>query len=729
MSLFDEQIRTRKTADEGVYTDAFARMASVLMGASAELGGVDDAGCQAVAEVLRYFGIKPQPIPRDITDYEDQTEFLLRPSGIMRRHVVLPRHWYKDASGPMVGRMKADGTRVAFLPHPVKGYVYVDPSGHRTRITPANEGLFEEEAVLFYKPLPQHSLTFKDVFVYIHRAHLPSDTAFFLIFLLFATATQYLVPRLTKLISARLFYSNDMKLFWTVAFCLVSLSISQALFTGLKNLCLSRINNRSCASFEAAVVMRLLMLPADFFRAESAGKLTSRLYSSPRMLPMNINNLIYSTIFTTAFSMVYLLQIGQYAPALAPIAVMTVLLQLAVYIAGSVVKVGVTKQQLVLDAADSSMSFNIFYGIQKIKLAGAEKRIFSQWARNYAPAAKVQYDPPVFLILFPAIATGIGLLGQVAIYRAGLENGITLSDYYAFSSAYGFVQAAVFSMNTLAQTIAQISPQYDRLRPLLEAVPETSEMRKVVAELDGRIELNDVCFTYDPALPNVVDHMNLTIAPGEYLAIVGKTGCGKSSLMRLLLGFETPQSGQITYDGHNIDSLDLRSLRRKIGVVLQDGRLFQGDIYSNIVISAPWLTEEDAWQAAEMAGLADDIRRMPMGMHTMINANGGGVSGGQRQRIMIARAIAAKPRVLMLDEATSALDNMTQKIVSDSLEGLHCTRIVIAHRLSTIRQCDRIIMLDKGHIVESGTYDELIAADGAFADMVRRQQVSYNPED
>ena len=230
-------------------------------------------------------------------------------------------------------------------------------------------------------------------------------------------------------------------------------------------------------------------------------------------------------------------------------------------------------------------------------------------------------------------------------------------------------------------------------------------------------------------MPYVVDGMNLKIKAGEYIAIVGKTGCGKSTLIRLLLGFETPERGAIYYDGQDITKLDLRSLRRRIGVVTQNGSLFQGDIYSNIVISAPQLTLEEAWEAAELSGIADDIRAMPMGMHTIIAEGQGGISGGQKQRLMIARAIAPKPKVLMFDEATSALDNRTQKQVSDALDGLKCTRIVIAHRLSTIKNCDRILVLDKGRILEDGTYDELIRNNGFFTELVARQRLDTEGTD
>ena len=223
--------------------------------------------------------------------------------------------------------------------------------------------------------------------------------------------------------------------------------------------------------------------------------------------------------------------------------------------------------------------------------------------------------------------------------------------------------------------------------------------------------------------PYILDDLSLKLRPGEYVAVVGKTGCGKSTLVRLLLGFEKPEKGAIYYDSKDINSLDLPSLRRKIGTVMQDAGLFQGDIYSNIVITAPQLTLDDAWSAAETAGIADDIRDMPMGMHTLISEGQGGISGGQRQRIMIARAIAPKPKLLIFDEATSALDNKTQKQVSEALDGMGCTRLVIAHRLSTIRHCDRILVLDGGRIIEDGTYEALIEKGGFFAELVERQRL------
>lgn len=309
------------------------------------------------------------------------------------------------------------------------------------------------------------------------------------------------------------------------------------------------------------------------------------------------------------------------------------------------------------------------------------------------------------------------------IALAAAESGVDAASYLAFNAAYGSLMGAFMSLAGLALKAATIKPILEMAEPLLNEEPEVSDNREIVTAIEGGIEMNNVFFRYTEKMPYVVNDMSLKINPGEYIAIVGRTGCGKSTLMRLLLGFEKPERGAIYYDDKDINTLDLCSLRRKIGVVTQNGGLFQGDLCSNILISAPDLTVKDAWEAAEKAGIADDIRAMPMGMQTLVSEGGGGFSGGQRQRIMIARAIAPRPKLLMFDEATSALDNKTQKQVSEALDQMGCTRIVIAHRLSTIRNCDRILFLEGGKIAEDGTYDELIAKGGLFADLVERQRL------
>jgi ABC-type bacteriocin/lantibiotic exporter with double-glycine peptidase domain len=281
--------------------------------------------------------------------------------------------------------------------------------------------------------------------------------------------------------------------------------------------------------------------------------------------------------------------------------------------------------------------------------------------------------------------------------------------------------AALMQINNVIPELAQIKPLLESVRPILEAVPEMEAKAPQVADLFGGIEVSGVSFRYRDDGPLVLDDLNLRIYPGEYVGIVGKSGSGKSTLMLLLLGFEQPLSGGIYYDNYDLAKVDKTSLRRNIGCCLQSGSLFTGDLLHNITITAPWATQDDVWEALRMACLEDEVRKMPMGLHTMVSGNDSGFSGGQKQRILIARALISKPKIIFFDEATSALDNLSQKQVSENLDQQNCTRVVIAHRLSTVRHCDRIIVLDKGKIAEEGTFEELMDKKGIFYAMSIRQ--------
>ena len=421
-------------------------------------------------------------------------------------------------------------------------------------------------------------------------------------------------------------------------------------------------------------------------------------------------------------SFVYLGSMLAYGRMLVIPAIIIVLVQLVMSTIYVYISMNLQRKNNEVENKLQGLVFSLFSGIQKIKLAGAEKRAFAKWSNVYKDSAQLQYNPAFIVKIWPIFSTIVSSIGTIVLYYFAIQSKIDVADYVAFNTAYGQISSAIMSLASIATTMAKIKPTLELVSPILDAQPEVNVNKKILTKLSGNIELNNISFKYSENGPLILDDLSLKIKPGEYIAIVGKTGCGKSTLMRILLGFETPNSGAVYYDGKDIKSLDLRSLRQKIGTVMQDGKLFSGDIFANIVICAPWLTLNDAWEAARMAGFDDDIRNMPMGMHTVISEGGGGISGGQKQRMMIARAIAPKPRVIMFDEATSALDNITQKQVSDSLDSLKSTRIVIAHRLSTIKHCDRIVVLDKGKIIEDGTYQELIDKKGYFAELVERQR-------
>ena len=729
MGWFDEQIRDRRQYDDEAFSEAFANMASAVMGRRISAAVSDDrrAAKTAIDDILKYCGVKSREVPDSITDVNEQLEYILRPYGIMRRTVRLEDGWYRDAIGVMLGSFRESGKAVALIPGELSGYTYYDPeTGRRKRIGWKEQHLFGEEAVVFYKPFPLKKLSLSALTGYIVRTLSASDYIMITLATLALSLLGMLSPVISKLLFAQVLPSGSVRLLMAMAVFSVCVSVSMLLVSAVRDMLLARIGTKLSISVDAAAMMRIMSLPADFFRSYSAGELANRVSQIGVLCRMLVSTVL-STGFTSLFSLIYISQIFAYAPALVAPALVIILATVVLSLLSSLIQMKVSARQMELSGRESGMTYALISGIQKIKLAGAEKRAFARWGDLYAESARLAYDPPVFLKLNSVISLAISLTGTIVMYYMAVRSGVSVADYYAFSTAYGMVSGAFMSLAGIALSAAQIRPILALVKPFFDEVPEISDGKQVLTRLSGGIELSHVSFRYSDDMPLVIDDLSLKIRPGQYVAIVGKTGCGKSTLLRLLLGFEKPQKGAVYYDGRDLEKIDLRSLRRRIGVVTQNGKLFQGDIYSNIVISAPWLTQQDAWEAAELAGIAEDIRKMPMGMNTVISEGSGGISGGQKQRLMIARAVAPKPRVLMFDEATSALDNVTQKKVSDALEQLKCTRIVIAHRLSTIRQCDRIIVLDNGKIAEDGTYDELIAADGAFAELVARQRLDTAP--
>lgn len=725
MGWFDEQIKQRKQSDNEIFQESFLSMTDAVLGSktAASIGSDEAKADDAIHAILRYYGVKPQEIPPSVKGLDERLEYLLRPHGIMRRNVNLEKGWYKNAVGAMLGRHTDDGSAVALIPKGLSGYAYFDTvTGKWTRVGRKNEILFAEEALCFYKPFPLKKLTIADLVRYIVSTLSAADLALVALATLAVSLVGLLTPRLNNLLFGTVIERADLVLLLGITVFMVSVTISSLLIGSVKSLLTTRVNTKMTLSVQAATMMRVMSLPPDFFKRYSSGELSSRSQQIQSLCSMLVSAVL-GTGLTSLFSLLYITQIFSYAPTLVIPALAIILVTLAFSLLTTFAQMRYSKWQMELGAKESGMSYALITGVQKIRLSGAEKRAYARWAKLYAGQIALSYNPPMFLRANSAFSLMISLTGTIVMYAMSLESGLGVADYYAFNTAYGMVSGAFMSLTGIVSIIANIKPVLEMAKPLMDAVPEVSEGKRVIERLSGGIELNNVSFRYNENMPLVIDDLTLKIRPGQYVAIVGSTGCGKSTLMRLMLGFEKPLRGSVYYDGKDLNTIDLRSLRRKIGVVLQNGKLFQGDIFSNITISAPWLTMDDAWKAAEMAGIAEDIRRMPMGMHTIISEGSGGVSGGQRQRLMIARAVAPGPKILMFDEATSALDNITQKIVSDSLDKLKCTRIVIAHRLSTIRQCDRIIYLEKGRIVEDGTYEDLIAKNGRFAELVERQRL------
>ena len=720
------QMKNRDRLDREKIRRGYERLAASVSDENiVRLFGADDLEMAdgAIRACLRYSQATPGDVPEDIADLEERIDYMCRPGGVMHRTVRLESGWYKDAFGAYLGKLH-DGEVVALLPGASGGYFYRDPvTGKDVKLNKMTENLLESRAEVFYPTLPPRSLEVREFIQFLFQSLDKGDIIKVIVSAVISALVGLFPALASSLAYGEVAPSGQARLILPIAGLLLGVAVGTLLFQMNKNLVMNRIAIKIGEYAEAAVYARVLLLPTSFFKDYSAGNLATRINNIWRMINAMVSGILGGGL-TLVLSVIYFEQIIYYAPDLLPIAVLIIAAQVLVI---ALILRQLFKREVEVVEANTKASGTVttlLSGIQKIKLAGAEDRAFAKWADRFSEYARAAFNRPKYLYCMDAFVVLIGMLGTLGIYLKAMNAGYSTADFMAFNTAFGQINAAIVLFTGMIASMVRAYPKFGHLSPILRAAPECDDDKPSVKDVDGSIRVNGVSFRYSEDMPWILDNVSFSIRPGEYVAIVGRSGCGKSTLMRLLLGFEKPNAGNIMYGEYDLSCVNLRSIRQKgISMVMQDARLLKGDIYENITLANPKATLEDAWEAAEIAGIAKDIREMPLGMNTLVSEGGGGVSGGQRQRLIIARAVCSGRRIMILDEATSALDNITQQAVAESLDRLKCTRIAIAHRLSTVQHCDRILVLDRGKICEEGTYEELIEKNGVFAELVKKQRL------
>ena len=721
MSIYLSQIERRRAAEKAALAEVAEKTAQ-RMGLHGYKRPVPQNDQSALRQLLDALDVTDYELEDDdMLTPEEQLTGILRPRGIMMRDIQLTGEWWRECVGPLLGYAR-DGRLLALLPTSSGlGYQYRETDGSiriigRREMTEA----LKPVAITFTKPLPLRPLSVKDLLRFTWSVISGPNALLLVLCALVVVLLGMFTPMANKLIFDTVIPSGEASDLLPITGLLIGATVGTLLLSLTRNLYIIRVRQIAELHLQNALMARTFLLSPSFFSKNASGELSAKL-NNVTTLATVLNETLVSALLGALLSVIYLVQVYIYGGRLFWPALVIILAQMAVLLLNYRRTRGVLQQYTSRSASLSGLEYNLFAGIQKLKLTGSENRAYVRWLDQYSDAARFIYNPGFTGRLYPALTALFGLGGSLFIFWSTLSNGVDTSDYIAFSSAFGMITVSLTQLNTLLPTLAQVQPLLESVKPILDAVPETEDKAPQVEDLFGGIEVSGVSFRYSDDAPMVLDDLSLKIEPGEYVGIVGKSGCGKSTLMRLLLGFEQPLSGGIYYDNYDLSKVDKASLRRKIGCCLQSGNLFTGDILHNITITAPWATQDDVWEALRMACLDEDVRRMPMGLHTVVSEGGGGFSGGQKQRLLIARALISKPEIIFFDEATSALDNISQKAVSDNLDQLMCTRVVIAHRLSTIRHCDRIIVLDKGHIVEEGTFEKLMENKGLFYEMSQRQ--------
>lgn len=679
-----------------------------------------------IAEQQVRFPAGADPMSRDINLLKN----ILRLAGMVMRPVRLDVGWQSQDNGPLIGYDGPRRSLVALLPLSSHQYRLFNPETSET--TPVSDeiaGRIEGNAYTVYTALPGKSVSLSDLFKFLINKCWPGDGWNVLFISLVAGIIPILTPFVTKTIFEDLIPNTDRQGLVMVVQVMIVAAFATAGTTFARSVSVLRIKNKSRLAAESALWLRLLSLPPAFFRKYQAGDLTQRMVGISHITAL-LSSSALSSVFNAMFSFWSLAVMLYYSRQLtaAAAAVWVVYLGIAFYLVRRVVKA--KRQMTEATGKTAGQVLQIFNGLSKFRMQGAETQAFYLWSKRFGEQWKwnriVRWSSnwlELLNTLQPIVLTMLTFWLTMSLLTKGDATGetaLTLPQFMAFNAALTGLNVTLTGLIAVTTNLMEIVPLVERIKPILETEPEVSDDKAEAGELTGRIEVGNVTFRYLADAAPVLRSLSLHILPGQYTAIVGSSGSGKSTLLRLLLGFEKPESGSIYFDGQDLAELNIASVRGQMGVVLQGGQLMAGDILTNIIGSLP-LTMDDAWQAAEMVGLAEDIRAMPMSMHTVISEGGSNISGGQRQRILIARSIVHRPRIIIFDEATSALDNRTQAIVTESLDKLKATRIVVAHRLSTIMAADKIFVMDKGDVIQVGNYESLIAEDGLFAAMARRQ--------
>ncbi|MCL2081989.1 MAG: NHLP bacteriocin export ABC transporter permease/ATPase subunit [Oscillospiraceae bacterium] len=724
--------RQRYTGENAYLQGALDALQSVVPGVNAadsisDSAKTDDAFIQACSAVAQANGMKIT-VPKSIYNNQHSSgpiDSISQASRFRTREVILSDKWYRQDGGNFLAKLDETDEPVALLQKAPKRYVIYNPAtGERVKVTKENADVINPKATMFYRSLPMHSLTGKDVIRFVMRGTRKADWIWMLVMGLGGGLLAMLLPEITGRVFDTVIPDGNRAMLIQIGFLIAAIALTTFAFELTRAFALQRISGQS--DLQAAVWDRLLSLPVSFFKKYTAGELTQNAMSISQIEQV-LSGPIVNTIITSIFSVFYIVVMFTKSAKLTWIVLAISGITLLISLGFGYLQSKHEEKLLKINNKTAGKMFGWLSGLAKIKMSGSEKRTFYNWSQMFKESRAITFKKESmgnWSIVWNSVVVLISaIILYAVIFNVPGDERISAGTFIAFNAAFGSLMGAVIQFSGAVMSINVVGPLYKKAKPIFEAVPEYDEQKAEAAPLSGEIELSHVNFSYDPEGPRIIKDVSLHVKGGEHIALVGPSGSGKSTLFRILLAFEKPDSGEIYFDGVSLSQTDIRSVRRQLGVVLQSGQLLAGTIFENIAGSNPNITQKQALEAVKQAGLEEDLKQMPMGLHTVVAEGAGTLSGGQRQRLLIARALVGNPKLLFLDEATSALDNKTQKIVIDSINQLKVTRITIAHRLSTIQDCDRIIVLESGKITEEGTYKELMDKNGTFAAMAKRQIV------
>lgn len=668
---------------------------------------------------------------------EMTVQAIARASHFICREVTLDLDWFRSDSGVLLaflpqgegrdakGRKDAGPSPIACFPKGDRYCYFNGSTGETAALTPEIAAKLDPKAFALRRALPPKPVSRRDALAFIRKSVHTKEVVRFLILSVIIALLAVLIPKLNQLIYDEYIPMGNYSVLIQVCLVILASMVGNVFISVVKSLLAYRIPARAGYELQEAVFHRIFELPESFFRKYDSAELATRVSSAGGIANKALGIAVVNG-FGLIVSIIYLIQMIRYSWKLALVGMLMLLVMGAAVYLLSKITLRPAAEMAELEGKASGKLYQFLGSVDKLRMAGAENRAVLEYIDPISKERKISIRTNRLTAFLSILIDASGTLFSMVLYYMMIKSNlsITMGAFMAFTTSFGALSGNTMDFVRAMVDYNAMKPLIKRLEPILQAAPEDNAGKNVILSLGGGVRVENVSFSYTREQPPVLNQVSMDIAPGEYVAIVGPSGCGKSTLLKLLLGFETPNSGRICYDQTDLASIDKHSLRKRLGVVLQNGKLISGSISDNITITSSGRKDiGKVWKTIEDVGLREDVEAMPMNIHTVLNESGGTISGGQQQRILIARAIYNDPEILFFDEATSALDNITQARVCQSLEKLRITRVVIAHRLSTVRNCDRIIVLDRGRIVEEGNFETLMERRGQFYAMASRQLV------
>ena len=658
---------------------------------------------------------------------ETDLEAILNASGVRARRIVLQNQhrWWLGDSGAMLASRRDDGSPVALIPGAAGRYLMVDPRSQRAvSVNAQRANALEPTAYFFYCPLPDDRTTDISLLLRLAFNRVWGDLARLIGAGLLAGLAMLAPAVLLGIFVSHALPSGDFRTLGLVTLGLALVALISALLQMLQGTALMRLEGRAAARIGAALWDRILVLPSGFFRRFTVGDLGTRVMGF-QMLRDQVSGIVARAMLSLIFLLPTFVLLFLYDTALGWLCLSLGAISLGVTLSLGLRQLPLQRRLAATSRQLTGVLLQLIGGVGKLRVTGAEVSAFAMWAGNYREQKRIEMQLGALNDHLVAFTASAPLFAMAALCAVGLnrgEEGLTVGSFLATYVAFMVFFGAVAQFGLSFSAIAAILPVVEQVVPILTERPRGARIDGSSPELQGEVRIDHVTFRYADDGPYILQDVSIHARPGEFIAIVGESGAGKTTLLRLALGLESPLSGAVYYDGHDLERLNRRSVRSGVGMVVQSASLRPQTVLDNIIGASSDLTVADAWRAARLALVDNDIAAMPMGMNTATDERSSAFSGGQAQRIMLAAALVRNPRVLLLDEATNWLDNETQAKVMNEIGKLAVTCIVSAHRLSTIRRADRIYVLHRGRVIQQGTFDELMRADnGVFHEMVLRQ--------